>query len=658
MNIYLNSNIKQEINNIDLILSRENNKSNKEIFSKIFNNLNNNLLDLINISEINGTGFLKSHGQICSSGYINIYFEYKILEPKNKNYLIKEKFNLNFKKNFTIWEIKIILAEKFNLLPESINLKFNEIFLITNGKSLKDYKIKDNSRIEITTIDNSIKIQEVKLTYIIDNKLNLSVEFEKLLEDLFKKYSTFSIEENKNKVFYLTKENISKYIQDSVNSPYKISTTDIRVNNFFTFEKNSNLQEEKISIIQFKKFYLDIFIKYIYIDRIIYNNIKNLGYRVDLRQRNEKYQSLKDKDIFLPRNYIANNLKFFEFISGFSCKNLIDLICTPKFVDDRIIELFYLKEINFDNILEENFSEINLFFENKSLYEKYYFLEIIESFSKDFINIHSIIINSTHENINIDNEMNNEVKKDIYFNLNLFVGFILKDGFTLINGVLNKIIKNLSEIEIADISEFNEMVNIILKLYSNILEIYLNFFEDEYLKNKITLNNYNSCSIISNFEKIFENCLIYKDKTQEIKINGFYNNINHNIKDIELNKKNKFEKITKLFLQKLNYIKNKILTEENINILTIIKIKLLNDKNNNKLNKKIFKNSLDLFYKIVSISNFKMIDYIFSKNSNFNNYLQICFLENNSDFDHIMKKLSSLLHPMMEFDSIWFEYIR
>lgn len=302
---------------------------------------------------------------------------------------------------------------------------------------------------------------------------------------------------------------------------------------------------------------------------------------------------------------------------------------------------------------------------NKHIFSEYYTLEILESLFKDFrymiFDTLEFIQDGKFRKYNVD-------KLDKFYSLNCFLSFIYQNKFNSIYSLFEEYVKNnfllldnaaINKENIGsnsiDSEDRNDILNIIFRLFTDILDIHKTYFYQTEMKSnfhksayshdlsyhlkKVVYQNLGQTNVTINNNIIVDNqnkdnILHEANSSEQPDKKSFYSPE----KNIEENNHQKGDEnslfiinLITLFRAKIEEIRAKILSKENLNIIALVKSKLIQQKYS-QTNKMLLKNTFDLFFKIISTADDNgLIDYIFLENSIFAKFLKDCLLENNSN---------------------------
>ena len=632
------------------------------LFDKYKNKISGIILENLIKMNIKYITYLNNNKYI---NYIGVQFFENIFYLINNQ--IFEELHNNIINNNSIYDklenynsydeiyITYIKCSLFNI--ENKNKKLNELMNIIENAFIKKEFIKFNKN-----LIEFLGIFKLILYYNKINNINNNNNTE-LFNNIFSFYGKI-LKINKNKIIF---EVINSYEFIFLNINNTICKTNI-ISEFFKSVLNTYNNEYKLhllfiylsSIYQiFPEFYSFLF--NISLNHVI-ETTKKFNNKL-IKKKFTTYTQLNESF-----NEVLNSFIIFEFLIIFQKKRKnLEKNDTKKIIS--LINFFYDLFIDTDN--EENFNKakiteiklslINLFIMNLSIF----IIEINNEYMIDqknrlillsmfnYSNNAKIIKYSSSLlilNINKDKDLKNFIKNNYTF---------------LINSILNKIIyfnidNNFSEKKISIISQqkknnnYFHLRNIILNVFSSLIELINNFYFDEEINKIFVLEFYN---YIQKLFPYFDNNI--KDKNANvidimleifIKISFFQKNVLYNEckkNNIDIKKLN----IDIIRMTSEEFFDEKIDKEYNIKNELIIKIKKL--KENLKLQKCNICRKLILRFLPLILS--KNIIFISKSFQILKNYILMLFLlpmekeeeENFSEEDPSNVIISSSLGPIM-----------
>ena len=632
------------------------------LFDKYKNKINGIIFENLIKMNIKYITYLNNNKYI---NYIGVQFFENIFYLINNQ--IFEELHNNIINNNSIYDklenynsydeiyITYIKCSLFNI--ENKNKKLNELMNIIENAFIKKEFIKFNKN-----LIEFLGIFKLILYYNKINNINNNNNTE-LFNNIFSFYGKI-LKINKNKIIF---EVINSYEFIFLNINNTICKTNI-ISEFFKSVLNTYNNEYKLhllfiylsSIYQiFPKFYSFLF--NISLNHVI-ETTKKFNNKL-IKKKFTTYTQLNESF-----NEVLNSFIIFEFLIIFQKKQKnLEKNDTKKIIS--LINFFYDLFIDTDN--EENFNKakiteiklslINLFIMNLSIF----IIEINNEYMIDqknrlillsmfnYSNNAKIIKYSSSLlilNINKDKDLKNFIKNNYTF---------------LINSILNKIIyfnidNNFSEKKISIISQqkknnnYFHLRNIILNVFSSLIELINNFYFDEEINKIFVLEFYN---YIQKLFPYFDNNI--KEKNANvidimleifIKISFFQKNVLYNEckkNNIDIKKLN----IDIIRMTSEEFFDEKIDKEYNIKNELIIKIKKL--KENLKLQKCNICRKLILRFLPLILS--KNIIFISKSFQILKNYILMLFLlpmekeeeENFSEEDPSNVIISSSLGPIM-----------
>ena len=570
----------------------------------------------------------------------------------NNNSIYDKLENYNSYDEIYITYIKCSL---FNI--ENKNKKLNELMNIIENAFIKKEFIKFNKN-----LIEFLGIFKLVLYYNKINNINNNNNIE-LFNNIFSFYGKI-LKINKNKIIF---EVINSYEFIFLNINNTICKTNI-ISEFFKSVLNTYNNEYKLhllfiylsSIYQiFPEFYSFLF--NISLNHVI-ETTKKFNNKL-IKKKFTTYTQLNESF-----NEVLNSFIIFEFLIIFQKKRKnLEKNDTKKIIS--LINFFYDLFIDTDN--EENFNKakiteiklslINLFIMNLSIF-------IIEINNEYMIDQKNRLILLSMFNYSNNAKIIKYSSSLLILNINKVKDLknFIKNNYTfLINSILNKIIyfnidNNFSEKKISIISQqkknnnYFHLRNIILNVFSSLIELINNFYFDEEINKIFVLEFYN---YIQKLFPYFDNNI--KDKNANvidimleifIKISFFQKNVLYNEckkNNIDIKKLN----IDIIRMTSEEFFDEKIDKEYNIKNELIIKIKKL--KENLKLQKCNICRKLILRFLPLILS--KNIIFISKSFQILKNYILMLFLlpmekeeeENFSEEDPSNVIISSSLGPIM-----------
>ena len=583
-------------------------KDNKNLTANKLEKCISLLIYIILDSEKKGYIQVKSHFKLLKNLLINIPLD---LQKHNKNnndinkYLFHNKSNDNDKYNSidilygntTIYELRQILSEKYNLDAKHIYMNFGPKENNSKNSNNSNNNVLDSTSDNKTLMEmltNEVNNEKTKLVNkfsftgdIIEKESftmfgHINPKYKKMIEEWFYKFS------NGNEI--LEKENIIKFIS------------------YIT--GNKNVDEKNEDYIKFmlicdkdnKDFILeDEFTNY-YIDlaksepKIVRNHIKKMKYRDDFK-KSEDISEVEIIDKYtLPRYILGNDREFFEaliqlfskFENKMNIYNFLFLLCTNEIEYNDLLE-------NFQKFFNENSNYL------QQLYHIFIFSNILEDLEIKYLDLKNIFMNNNNKKNGNNEEPNCEIVSKEYLpfddknNLDkkkLFLfNFIENKGYEN----LIKYIENLFDSMTNNKDEEEEKIIYECCKYSlNIMNMIYNSLKENY-----TLKQKNSKLDIFYLFHIYNNINIKKmldinDNKNDIANENENNNKNNKfnqLKEIVLNAPyiNLIKKIISFLTKSPN--KNKILSQycfdTLVNLMTHNEKLSLDIQNNNEIKQNI-----------------------------------------------------------------------
>ena len=365
--------------------------------------------------------------------------------------------------NTTMWDLKEIIANKSKVCVDFIKLQINKEELVNtdHGKTVIDMKMNDGDELKLSLNSLDTLITQVELT-------NNNEVVPECMAVFNRWYDTYSTDEK------MLKEHVAKFLRDVTGSKEMPSLEDPRIQGLFSSYDKSNqgwLEREG-----FVGFYRDCALKPDK-KRTVWENLKAMGVRNDLKMLGDPYQIYNSDPTSLPRYILAHDENLFNTI--FYLQDLSDEIAKEAFDFLNVITtnpIIYKqimfsgkdnKEIKWDSQLDD-----------KNIYKLIYSLQIIESFLEDIeISSENIDSFSNEESILGQSCTLEEIKN---IKIDWMKIFISQNGFTYLIKILDKKLEDYSN-SIKIKSEGSLMNNICLDLLLRITRIFfsssLNKFE-------------------------------------------------------------------------------------------------------------------------------------------------------------------------------------
>ena len=657
-NIYKSTNeIEKLLNKTKELIIDDNNPNINEVINKCFKLLKMIILE----SEKNAITKTKSHFNLLKNCYINLPL--KIVPKYQNNYYnyynnVQNNNTNNNKKeiiygNTTISELKELIIEKERLPFKIIEIYLSKEYTKDNEQILDDaYNNKSIMEILQQNYSQTLPLDKIFLFYhkniekeslLINNEFN--PKFEQILKEWF---AEFTKGEEK-----MDTSACSDYISKVTGVKEITSLNDTRVTQFFQKYDPDNtgyITEDK-----FLEFYLDA----LRTNRedIVWENLKTMGVREDLRPKSEPYPIPLADTPALPRYRLGNDKIFVE--------NLFKLFnkCEKK---KEIFEfLFFLstnEEMyndilnNLNSIENDNFKKI--FEEKNNLLQSIYSLIIIESILQD-INIDCTdsnflknIFTSNENGVELMIEFNSKKYEhfddiDINIKKKFLKDFILNKNYEKLFKYMNELLSNFSfDKNDTKQNKENSILNLCCEKCLNIINIIYNSTKennsssetentltDKNLNNIIPFDYNNLFSCIKedaeNIKKSIEQINFYEYAINLIK---FIDNINKNLTNEEIPEKNYL--LQNSFSLLINLISNneKLITELYNNQETKTDLENLIKSMLNSSNEKY-----KIFYIKCLLNSIKN-----SKKDSSNKFMNLLFqLTNDIIFNRIMKENSS-----------------
>ena len=627
------------------------------LFDKYKNKITGNLIDSVikmNINYIKSLNKKKYINLINSKFFENIFclINNQIFEDLNNSIInnnsIYDKLGNNYQ-SFDEFYITYIKSDLFS--NEKINKKIYELITVIENAYIKKEFLKFNRNL-IELIGN---IKLILHCNDINNKNN-NDELYNILFTFFGKI----IKMNKNHIFY---EVINSYEFIFLNINKTICKTNI-ISEFFNSVLNTYNKEYKLHL-------LFIFMDYIYklfpnIYKYFFNSCLNQTIDITKKFNNKliKKKFVTYTQLNEAFNEVLNSFILFEFLILFhnnrknlDKKEIKKIISLINFFYDLFLDTDNEEHFNKAKISDIKLSLVNIFLTNLSVF----MLEINNDYLIEQKNRLILLSMFTYSNnakilkyssslliLNINQDK--DLKK------------FIKDNYTfLINSILNKIIyfnlsnedknKNILSIQQKKNNNYHHLRNIILNVFSSLIELINNFYFDDDINKIFILEFYNYTQKLFPY---FDNNI--KEKNANvidimleifIKISLFQKNVLFNEcskMNIDINKLN-------IDIIRMAYEEEEFLDEKNKEIILIKKIKTLKEKL--KLQKCNICRKLILRFLPLILS--KNIIFISKSFQIIKNYILMLFLlpmekeeeENFSEEDPSNVIISSSLGPIM-----------
>ncbi len=326
---------------------------------------------MIEESEIIGIAGVKSHSSILKKRIMTITIQNLLSTNKTLTHSYPNYFKLTVFGNTTIWEIKQLIAKKLDIPPGIITLYLkdsskslesnslgHEISPKDHGKTLIERKVKNG---DMFIVSNSVLSDTLEKPNLLNEKGDSIPRFKEVLRNIFEEYST----EGK-----MSKIECAKFLNNAYDSNQPFKDNDYIVQNIF--EKYQIDQDDD---------YLDIngFYKcfrhsneFMGRNNLIWNMIKKLGYRNDLKRYNDPIDCHIIQKEYLPRYFISSNQSYFSelfflqnysMILAYQTYKFIQYINTNHEIYNKIIfiERQFSEDSCYETIWEDLFSSDNIF---------------------------------------------------------------------------------------------------------------------------------------------------------------------------------------------------------------------------------------------------------------------------------------------------------
>ncbi len=274
---------------------------------------------LVEESEILGLAGVKSHSSILKKRIMTINIQNLI--PTNKILPKLNNFELTVFGNTTIWEIKELIAKKLEINPGIIMLHIKDSSISGDSKSLgQEISPKDHGK---TLIERKIKNGDIFIVR--NNGLSDALEKSKLLKEngdfiprfkevitnIFQEYSTDG---------KMSRIECAKFLNTAYDSNQPFEVNDYIVQNIF--EKYQTDQDDNyLDLNGFFKYFMNS-IELMGRNNLIWNMLKKLGYRNDLKRSNGPLDCHIIEKEYLPRFIISSNQSYFSELFSLQNENM------------------------------------------------------------------------------------------------------------------------------------------------------------------------------------------------------------------------------------------------------------------------------------------------------------------------------------------------
>ena len=510
--------------------------------------------------------------------------------------------------NTTINEIKELLIEKEKIPLKSMEINLSKEYMnsinnnsIEENEFLLDETYNNKSIIEIleNNYNQNMPLEKIFIFYsknIEKESLLINNEFNPKFEQILRSSDVCSSDLEEK----MDMQACSDYISRVTGTREMTSVGDERVTEFFNEydkEKTGYITEEK-----FLEFYLNALRTGK--EETVWENLKNMGIREDLRNVSEKYPIPYSENNVQPRFTLGNDKNFIEnlFFLYSKCEKKKEIfeflffLATNQGIDDILNNLNVAEKNNFEKI----------FLDEKNNYLKaLYSLIIIESILQD-INIDCTDFNTlknkfvTNENgVELVAELSSKPYEhfdeiDIETKKNFLKNFIISKNYEKLLKYMNELLLNYKFDKNENQNEENLLINLCCEKCLNIVNII-----------------YNSTNS-KNPEKENDNISTNNNNLNEI-ISFDYNNLFNFIKTDE-NIKQTIEQINFV-----DYTNNLINFVDSLNVKINFEEDEENNNNYNYEQNNLLKNSFTLLINLV-INNDKLISELHSKNETKNSF--------------------------------------
>ena len=408
-------------------------------------------------SEKRGTANIKSHAGILKKKTVNVKISSTVGNLDSRDFALK------IYANTTIWELKQLISRRLQYSHDFLKIVIQkneyELKSTDNGKSVMDFDLRNGD--ELKCFSNGMEKLIPQAEFMADGN-----PVSEILQIYNEWFTMFSSNEK------MSKKDCSLFIRAVTGSREEIGTEDSRIQFLFsTYDRN---KDELLEREEFLEFYTECCYKP---DRrkVVWENLKTMGIRNDLKKMSEPYQFYVEDKTTLPRYQLAHNEEFFNTI--FYLQDLNDEIAKEAFNFLCLIctnPSIYEQNLN----LNEN-SNWNVLLDESNIYKLIYSLQIIESFIED--------IEINDENVDYIDSQEND-RKDIKFDW--MKNFVEKGGYSHLIQILDrKLIENVGNLLNREAINNHLMNNICIEFLIKIVKIFYFSSLNKYETYKKTVNN-------------------------------------------------------------------------------------------------------------------------------------------------------------------------
>jgi ubiquitin C-terminal hydrolase len=439
---------------------------------------------MVEESEKRGTVNIKSHAGILKKKILNI----KICA--SCGFVNLRDFSLKIYANTTIWELKQLITQKLEY-----NFEFLKIFLsknnyelksTDNGKTLLDLNIEDDDEIRCSSNGIEKMIPQAEL-----NKSDNSPteEVMNIFESWFEKYNTNG---------KMGKEDCAKFIKAVTNCREEITLDDHRISFLFgTYDRN---KDDLLEREEFLQFYIECVVKPEK-RKIVWDNMKSMGIRNDLKKMSEPYSVYNNDKTLLPRYQLSHNEEFFNTI--FYLQDLNEEIAREAF---NFLCIISTNPKIYEQILQsDDKTDWNVLLNESNIYKLIYSLQIIESFLEE-IEIKSENVDMLPEG---DNKLDSNEKIQNPTDLNerkiqWIQNFVQKGGYShLVNILQKRLVFLVDSLQKKEVLTNSLMNNICIEFLLKIVRIFY----------------FSSLNKFKTYKKVIDG--LHKEKLSHVNVSSF-----------------------------------------------------------------------------------------------------------------------------------------
>ena len=302
-------------------------------------------------SEVEGTGGIKSHFALCKRGILPLHISVKMPTVPD--------LSLTLYQNTTISDLKTICANKLKLPPKFIELQSKLSTLSSSAKTLSDLHITQNEDISLS--DSTVLPQADLIDKLTGEPVPAYIAIINEWFDMFSEEKT-----------RMTPETCASFVSSVTTNKEHVGINDNRVKGFM--EKYDRKGKGYIERDAFVEFYVEAARTK---PSIVWENLNAMNIRYDLKLKDDPIDIGFVDKTKLPRYTLGNDQKFINAM--FDIYQKVKGSDVEKDVYQFIFELYTNEDIYNGIISNSNKEIINKECLIKSLYE----MQIIESFIED-----------------------------------------------------------------------------------------------------------------------------------------------------------------------------------------------------------------------------------------------------------------------------------